>query len=98
MDDHDDDFNSGCEPPVACNLYRRDGQKCDDSAEWNNSWSKLYGVVAIDGNVGDGTAVFDLATDALVDSLGNKGNTISNGRSVTVDATAPQRPANVAVQ
>ncbi len=55
------------------------------------------GIFVVDETVADELGHFSLATDALIDVNGIKGNEISSGAFIRIDKTPPANPQNVKV-
>ncbi|HEV8337624.1 MAG TPA: right-handed parallel beta-helix repeat-containing protein [Candidatus Polarisedimenticolia bacterium] len=57
--------------------------------------STFMGSFAVNSSVADGLGTFSLPLNSLLDSLGNKGNTIASGSQTLIDKAPPSSPQNL---
>jgi hypothetical protein len=57
--------------------------------------SVFTGTILVDSTVADGPGTFSLPANSLVDSLGNRGNSIVSGSQTIIDKSPPSSPKNL---
>jgi hypothetical protein len=81
--------------PGLLSFLESDGTSTTISLSGGIPGSLFTGFLVVNTSVADGVGSFSLPINALVDSSGNRGNSIVIGRETTIDKTAPSSPQNL---